>query len=190
MRILLRVLMAFAWLLIIVFGAAILFGGDTTTRLTGAALTAIGVGLALAARAGLRRTAPAPPPAPPPRPPDDIEKETLILGRGRLSRGATLRLNATGLELHHRKKTITFAWNDVSEFKVVYLGSGQPGVRGTPLVGYSLRETPLRPRKRSEKFTHFMMGTDQTLPGIWERPPSELCPLLERYRQRYSTTAF
>src|SRR4051812_47280118 len=87
--------LAFAVLAVVVFGPAIIFGGDSMTRLMGVVLTLVGLAIAYAAVGGLSRL---PPPgweekhrkklAAENRPPDDISGEIVPHGSGRLSRDA------------------------------------------------------------------------------------------------------
>jgi hypothetical protein len=191
------VVLAFAVLVVVVFGPAIIFGGDSMTRLIGVVLTLVGLAIAYAAVGGLSRL---PPPgweekhrkklAAENRPPDDISGEIVLHGSGRLSRDAVLRLTPQGFEAKHRRRTVAHTWDEIARIFAAALGPTTPGC--TPVrnsIAFKLRDGPLHHPSRTERFTRWFMGGDDIVPGLYERSAIDIADLMERYRQRYSTVS-
>jgi hypothetical protein len=192
-------LLAFAVLIVIVFGAAIIFGGDSTTRLMGVVLTLVGLAIGYLANFGLSRL-PAPGweekqrerrearEAEENRPPDDISGEIVIHGRGRLSRDAELRLTPQGFEATHPRRSVAHTWDEIASITPVVVGPVPVGVTGTAnSVGFKLRDGPFHHPSRAERFSRWFLHADELIPGLYERSPHDVADLMERYRERYST---
>jgi hypothetical protein len=191
------VLLALALLVAVIFGAAIIFGGDSTTRLVGVVLTLVALAIAYATLIGLSHL-------PPPgwderqrkkreaenRPPDDIGGEVVIHGRGRLSRDAVLRLTPDGFEATHPRRSVAHRWDEIADITPIGVGPVNPGVgRPANAVAFTLRDDPLHHPSRTERFTRLVAGGDDLVPGLYERSAPDIAELMERYRERYSTVS-
>src|SRR4051794_36221524 len=184
-RIGLWLLLALALLVAVIFGAAILFGGDSTTRLVGVVLTVVALGIAYAAAFGLsrlhpkgweekqrrRREAEA-------RPPDDIEGEVVIAGRGKLSREARLQLTPQGFDATHPRRSVTHAWNEVEKTFPTRIGGYHTLYAPPNAVAFKLRDGPLHQPSRSERITRWLMNADEMLPGLYERSATDVAELM------------
>jgi hypothetical protein len=171
---------ACGWVLL--FGALIIFGDDTGTRLGGLVFAAGGGGVALAARMALNRL-PAPHKARRERPtvhlPDDAEEEFSLPGTGPFAKRLGLRVGPDGFEVKTLRGTVRQAWDDVEHFRTVRIGIGYGS--SVEAVGYTVRGH----RSLAQRFGRWMSGYDRSLPTL-EAPPKELAETMERYRQRYS----
>ena len=179
------------WLLLVaacgwalLFGAVILFGDDTETRLGGLAFVIPGAVVALAARFALKRL-PAPPK--PVRPsvqlPDDAESEFSLRGTGPFAKRLGLRVGPEGFEIKSLAGTVRQSWDDVERFRAVRLGTpGLPrGFGSVEVVTYTVRGH----RSLAQRFARRRTGFDRSLPTL-EASPKQLAEVLERYRERYS----
>src|SRR3954471_18586630 len=189
--------LAFAVLVVLVFAPAIIFGGDSMTRVIGVVLTLVGLAIGYAAVGGLSGL---PPPgweekhraklAAENRPPDDISGEIAIHGRGRLSRDAVLRLTPDGFQATHRRRTVAHRWDEVARIFAAALGPTPAGC--TPVrnsIAFKLRDGPLHHPSRTERFTRWFMGGDDIVTALYERSAIDIADLMERYRKRYSTVS-
>ena len=179
------------WLLLVaacgwalLFGAVILFGGDTGTRLGGLAFAIPGGVVTLAAAIALKRL-PAPPK--PVRPsvqlPDDAESEFSLRGTGPFAKRLGLRVGPEGFEIRSLTGTVRQSWDDVERFRAQRLGTkGLPrGFGSVEVVTYTMRGH----RSLAQRFARRRTGFDRSLPTL-EAPPKQLAEVLERYRQQYS----
>jgi len=175
---------ACGWMLL--FGAVILFGDDTETRLGGLAFVIPGGVAALAAHFALKRM-PAPPKPARQRPavhlPEDAEGEFSLQGTGPFARRLGLRVGPEGFEIRSLTGTVRQSWDDVERFRAARLGTtGLPGGFGSvEVVTYTVRGH----RSLAQRFARWRTGFDRSLPTL-EAPPKQLAEVLERYREHYS----
>jgi hypothetical protein len=164
-------LAACGWALL--FGAVVVFGGDTGTRLGGLVLAVAGGPVAVAARMALNRLPAAHKPSeerPAVQLPDDAEDEFTLRGKGRFAKSVSLRVGADGFEVDARRRRLHQSWDDVERFR---------DRNGT--VGYTLRSH----RSPIQRFARWVTGFDRSLPTL-AAPPEQLAETMERYRERYS----
>jgi hypothetical protein len=175
---------ACGWMLL--FGAVILFGGDTETRLGGLAFVIPGGVVALAAGIALKRL-PAPPrpvrQPPSAQLPDDAESEFSLRGTGPFAKRLGLRVGPEGFEIKSLIGTVRQSWDDVERFRPVRVGTtGLPrGFGSVEVVTYTVRGH----RSLAQRFARWRIGFDRSLPTL-EAPPKQLAEVLERYREQYS----
>ena len=188
-RILLWVLLVLAWALVVIFGAAVFFGGDLLTRVVGLVIALVSLAAALGLQRTMRRFRHARPPSdtPPPeplRPPADLDEGDFTFpGLGHFKDRTALHLDHEGFDaLHLGKKTRRYSWGDVEDFRVVSLSIGG-GIYGRiPTVGVRLRG---RGHSLGDRIGRWGTGADVLLPTV-AMAPDDLAKLLEGYRRRYS----
>jgi hypothetical protein len=104
----------------------------------------------------------------------------VTLGTGLTARGRGMRLDREGFAIVGRRRTVRHAWADVAEFSVVH------GLRGTPLVGYTLRDGISR--THLDNVSRWLWGVadaDGVVPNAPAVRPEALTAALESWRIRH-----
>ena len=117
----------------------------------------------------------------------ELDGETII--DSDRSKGAYLRLTPEGFTAHPQHgKDKWHSWDEITGFKPANVRMSTPDhIGGPPLyqIGFFLREPPKKGRI-SRWIVRKTYGTDNTLPGVYQNA-EEVCALMERWRQRYSS---
>jgi hypothetical protein len=94
-----------------------------------------------------------------------------------LVRPEQLIISQAGLEWRSLSKTMTYRWDQLSEFSVF-------SIRGAKMIGFS---TPAQsaPARWLGQFNAEMIGHSAALPGLWEMKPEALADLLNAARTRW-----
>ena len=193
-RIGLWVLLILAWALVVIFGAAVFFGGDLFTRILGFVIAVIAIGIASLVGRGLRVLRP-PPGPPPPAPelihlPENLDAGPVILpGAGVWKNHRALTIDRNGFEsMRLFGKVKHFSWDEVESFKEVEIT-----VATTNMVVYPARVKTtgfkhVGPPTLSRRIGRWFVDADEILP-VMPVDRAELVTAMERYRQLYSSGA-
>ena len=86
-----------------------------------------------------------------------------------------LTLSPGGLEWRSLRATLTFSWDQLSEFSVI-------SISGAKLIGFNVTGSP---PKRLARFNTAMTGASAALPGLWEIKPEALADILNAARSKW-----
>jgi hypothetical protein len=192
-RVLLWIVVVIAWAPVVIFGAAVFFGGDLLTRVVGLVIALVSLGIALGLQRVLRRFRHAKPPAVKPEPvhaPADLDHgDVSFPGLGHFEDRTALHLDRDGFDAIRLGKPRRYAWSDVEEFVPVSLQIGGPA--GVLYGHFDTAGFRLRGRGHTiwDRIGRWGTDADVLLPAI-AVPPSELVEAMERYRQRYSAVVY
>jgi hypothetical protein len=182
-----------AWALVVIFGAAVFFGGDLLTRVVGLVIALFALAIALGLQRFLRRFRHAKPPAEPPEPvhlPDDLDAGGFDFpGVGHFKDRTALHLDRDGFDAIRMGKPRRYAWSDVEAFvpTSLYFGGPSGGVYGhLNAAAFRLRG---RGHSLGDRIARWGTNADVILPSV-AMAPDDLVKAMERYRQRYSAVVY
>ena len=192
-RFFLWVVVGLAWALVVIFGAAVFFGGDLLTRVVGLVIALVALAIALGLQRFLRRFRHAKPPAEKPEPlqlPPDLDHGDFDFpGTGHFKDRTALHLDREGFDAIRMGKPRRYAWSDVEEFVPLSLYFGGP----TGAVYGNLNAAGFRLRGRghslADRIGRWGTHADVVLPSV-AMAPADLIEALERYRQKYSAVVY
>lgn len=197
-RIFLWLVLILAWALVIIFGAAVFFGGDLLTRVVGLVIALIALAIALGIQRLMRRfrhakpprdQAESPEPPEPLHPPADLDHGDFDFpGLGHFKDRTALHLDRNGFDAIRLGKPHRYAWSDVEEFLPVSMQVGASGVLygRFKTVGFRLRG---RGDSLWVRISRWGTDADILLPAV-AMAPADLLPLMEGYRRRYSAVGY
>jgi hypothetical protein len=90
-----------------------------------------------------------------------------------------LSLSPAGLEWRSIRKTLTFPWDQLSEFSVY-------SVRGSKLIGFSVTSGGAPP-KLLARINTALTGRSAALPGLWEIEPEKVAEILNSARSKWGS---
>jgi hypothetical protein len=180
-----------AWALVVVFGAAIFFGGDLLTRVIGLVIAAISLAIALGIQRFMRRFRHAKPPAVKPeplQPPADLDHGDFSFpGLGHFADRTAIHLDRNGFDAIRLGKPHRYSWGDVEEFLPVKVHVGPGVIYGNfDTAGFRLRG---RGQSIWDKIGRWGTDADVLLPAV-ALDPNDVVEMMERYRQRYSAVVY
>ena len=192
-RLFLWVVVGLAWALVVIFGAAVFFGGDLLTRVVGLVIALVALAIALGLQRFLGRFRHAKPPAEKPEPlhpPADLDQGDFDFpGLGHFKDRTALHLDRDGFDAIRLGKPHRYAWNDVEAFLPVSLYFGGPNAVAYGrfnAAGFRLRG---RGHSLGDRIGRWGTDADVILPSV-ALPPEDLIKALEGYRQRYSAVVY
>lgn len=90
-----------------------------------------------------------------------------------------LLLSPSGLEWHNVRKTLTYRWDQLSEFSVY-------SIRGTKLIGFSVIGS-VTPPKVLARINTALTGMSGALPGLWEIKAEKVAEILNEARSKWKS---
>jgi hypothetical protein len=90
-----------------------------------------------------------------------------------------LTLSPAGLQWRSLRKTLTYKWDQLSEFSVF-------SIRGSKLIGFSVTGTGANTSLLG-RFNVALTGNSAALPGLWEIKPEELADILNSARAKWGS---
>jgi hypothetical protein len=191
-RIFLWVVLVLAWALVVIFGAAVFFGGDLFTRVVGLVIALIALGIALGIQRVMRRFRHAKPPPVMPEPlhpPADLDHGDFDFpGLGHFKDRTALHLDRNGFDAIRMGKPHRYAWSDVEQFLpvTIHIGGAAVVYGNFDTVGFRLHG---RGHTLWDKIGRWGTDADILLPAV-ALAPKDLADLMERYRKRYSAVVY
>ena len=88
-----------------------------------------------------------------------------------------LSLSPAGLEWRSIRKTLTYPWDQLSEFSVY-------SIRGSKVIGFSVTDAGAPPNLLARINTAFT-GMSAALPGLWEIEPEKVAEILNSARSKW-----
>ncbi len=90
-----------------------------------------------------------------------------------------LSLSPAGLEWRSIRNTLTYPWDQLSEFSVY-------SIRGTKMIGFSVTGTGAPP-KFLARINTALTGMSAALPGLWEIEPERVAEVLNSARSKWGS---
>lgn len=90
-----------------------------------------------------------------------------------------LSLSPAGLEWRSIRRTLTYSWDQLSEFSVF-------SIRGSKMIGFSLTGAGSPPKLLARINTN-LTGGSAALPGLWEIKPERVAEILNAARSKWGS---